>query len=418
MTASSLEFDPQLGTAAVGMTVNHFHKASRSDPPSLILRPAFQRNLVWNRQQQSFLIDSILRGLPVPELYVQTSTSADGTERLTVVDGQQRISTCIAFIDGGLRLDESDDLDPRWRGGTFGELEDALKARLRSFKFVVRDLPSAADDGVLREIFRRLNRTVEALEAQELRHAAYTGPFLELVERAGAAEALEDLGVFAPKDYLRRRNDEFVAEVLLAIDAGAFPNKKEGLDQLFLTYERRGLPEEKRQAMARRFGRAVTFVGAASSGLRRTRFRNKSDCYSLLVFLAKHAEHVGPAALDALMPMLAEFSDLVNEIKRQEAQGSSVDELTSSAAGSSAQSYLRSVERAASDRLSRVRRNEALEAVLGPILAQQPSKSLSVDDELWRLGGDDLEEPAVNESDADDRRAVQETLLVAEDPPA
>lgn len=417
MTSGSLEFDPQLATDATGMTINNFHKASKSDPPSLIVRPAFQRNLVWNRKQQSFLIDSILRGLPVPELYVQISTSADGSERLTVVDGQQRISACIAFIDGGLRLDESDDLDTRWRGKSFDELGDPLKARFRGFKFVVRDLPTSADEAVLREIFRRLNRTVEALEPQELRHAAFTGAFIQLVENASSAAALGDLGVFTPKDYLRRRNDEFVAEVLLAVDADAFPNKKEGLDQLFLTYERRGLPDDRRDDMARRFGRAVAFIEATKGALRRTRFRNKSDCYSLLVFLARDAEKLGVAdesLVDALVAKAVEFSDLVNAIKREEAQGRSIDALAAEPLGQTAQAYLRAVERAASDRLSRVRRDDAIQAILGPILEHQPLSALAAADQAWRLAGDDLEEPATDDLGLAGGRSLQEALLSEE----
>lgn len=402
MTPPALEFDPQLATEATGFTVNRFHGAAHTDPPSLILRPAFQRNLVWNLQQQSFLIDSILRGLPVPELYVQITTSADGSERLTVVDGQQRISTCVSFIDGTLRLDQSEDLDVRWRGSTFGELPEVLQARFRGFKFVVRDLPSSADDAVLREIFRRLNRTVEALEPQELRHAAYTGPFIKLVERGGSAAALNELGVFSPKDYLRRRNDEFVAEVLLAVDADAFPNKKEGLDLLFLTYERRGLPEAREQNISRRFGRALAFVEAAGPRLRRTRFKNKSDCYSLLVFLARNATQVGsdPLVADSIVSKLESFSSLVNQIKREEAEGRSVDALVATPMGGSAQSYLRSVERAASDRLSRVRRHEALTEVVAPSIETHHAQLLTSADEEWAIAGEELEEPSTDEDDS------------------
>lgn len=418
MTEGELEFDPQLATDATGKTINNFHRASKEDPTALILRPAFQRNLVWNRQQQSFLVDSILRGLPVPELYVQISTSAAGDERLIVVDGQQRISACIRFIDGDLRLDDSDDLDLRWRGKKFDELEDDLKARFRGFKFVVRDLPAKAHESVLREIFRRLNRTVEALGPQELRHAAYTGPFIGLVERAGLATSLSELGVFTPKDYLRRRNDEFVAEVLMAIDAGAFPNKKEGLDQLFLTFERRGFPEERECELSRRFGRAAAWVGVASGLLRKTRFRNKSDCYSLLVLLATEAEKLSldSTDVDDIVAELVSFSDFVNEIKKEEAQGRSIDALVERPMGAEALMYLRAVERAASDRLNRVRRNDALESVLKSLVISRPSTQLCSRDETWHLAGEDLEEPAVDEPSQDaDTRSVQETLLLDDD---
>ncbi|SPM42070.1 hypothetical protein Q075_04278 [Mycobacterium numidiamassiliense] len=413
MTGTSLFFDPQLSSDARGMTVNNFRQVDMSEISELILRPAFQRNLVWNPDQKSFLIDSILRGLPVPELYVQIVTSAEGAERLTVVDGQQRISTCLDFAEGRLRLGNSDDLDAGWRGKAFSELETDLKAKFLGFKFIVRELPISANDAVLREIFRRLNRTVEALVAQELRHAAFTGPFIQLVERGGAAAALSDLGVFTPKDYQRRRNDEFVAEALLAIDAKAFPNKKEGLDELFITFERRGVPSEQLSEMTRRFGRAVSFLDFGSAKLRKSRFRNKSDCYSLIVFLARNAENISTDEmnLDAIVDKLVDFSTLVNEIKRLEGKGQSVDELVSKPTGQEALSYLRAVERAASDRLSRVRRNEALKTLLKTDLAASPVRPLSESDEQWTRVEDQLEESADETDDDEERQTVQDSLL-------
>lgn len=411
-----LFFKPQLSSDATAMTVNHFRKARASESSELLLRPAFQRNLVWNDEQKSFLVDSILRGLPVPELYVQMDTSADGNERLTVVDGQQRISTCLSFTDDRLRLGNSEDLDPRWQGKLFSELEDDFKAKFLGFKFIVRELPATATDAVLREIFRRLNRTVEALVAQELRHAAYTGPFIQLVERGGAAAALNDLGVFTPQDYKRRRNDEFIAEVLMVIDAKAFPNKKEGLEELFSTFERRGIPAERLSEMTRRFGRSLSFVDLFSGQLRKTRFRNKSDCYSLLIFLARNAEHLSAdeAAFDSILDKLVDFSALVNEMKREEGQGRSIDKLVSEAHGSAALAYLRAVERAASDRLSRVRRHDSLEAVLGESVRALPVLSLSEADEEWNLVEDRLEEPVDESEDDQERQSVQISLLADE----
>jgi hypothetical protein len=413
VSTQELEFDPQLATDATGLTVNQFDRAAKTEPPSLVLRPAFQRNLVWNDTQKSFLVDSILRGLPVPELYIQTSTNAEGVERLVVVDGQQRISTCLHFLDGTFRLGSADDLDSRWSGKKFAELDDELKARFRGFKFIVRNLPAKADEGVLREIFRRLNRTVEALEAQELRHAAYTGRFLELVERAGAAEALEELGVFSPKDYLRRRNDEFVAEILLAVDASAFPNKKEGLDELFLTYERRGLDAERERDMAQRFGRAAKFIGLTAERLRKTRFRNKSDCYSLMTYLARNAEKLplDVDAVDAVVESLTQFSSKVNALKRAEAQVGSDADAPSVPADDAVTSYLRAVERAASDRLSRVRRHESLDSILSAHLRGQSGDLMEAGDQVWPLAGQDVEEPSVDDSTEFASATAQRALL-------
>jgi hypothetical protein len=368
--------------------------------------------LVWNEQQRSFLIDSILRGLPVPEIYVQTETSADGEERTIVVDGQQRISACIEFINGDLRLVGDEDFDEQWRNRKFAELDEALRRRFRRYELIARKLPNV-DDSVLREIFRRLNQTVEALEPQELRHAAYTGPFLHLVETAAAHTMLAEMGVFSAKDYLRRRNDEFMAEVAFAIISRAYPNKKDGLDEIFLTYERHGVPTGVVEDLERRFGRVFLQLEPIAGQLRRTRFRNKSDFYSLFVFLAKEAEFLPlpVSAQEGFVQKTRDFSTRVNAIKKEEAEGRSIDSLVGDPLGIEAVKYLRAVERAASDRLNRVRREEDLRAVLTPALSAGTSNSLNASDSAWRSSVAALEVEDDDAPDEDERKHTQEMLL-------
>jgi hypothetical protein len=403
-----VEFADQIASTVSNTTINQFQKWLREG--SLVLRPPFQRNLVWNDSQRAFLIDSILRGLPVPEVYVQTRTSAEGEESVTVVDGQQRISACLAFLHGELRLSNDEEFDGRWRSKTFKELHPDLQERFRGYELLVRKLPKL-EEPVLREIFRRLNRTVEPLVAQELRHAAYTGPFISFVERAGAHPVLGEVGVFTARDYLRRRSDELMSEIAFAVSSKAFPNKKEGLENLFLTYEKQGIPDEVLEDLIRRFGRVYVQLEPIAGRVRRTRFRNKSDFYSLFIALARNAEQLPlPEDGDDLADRLREFSDRVNDIKREEGEQRPLDDLISDEIGKAAIRYLRAVERAASDRLSRVRRNEALlSAVIGPAVAAGPSGDLSPEDDAWF----DSTEAEVAEDEGEDGDDEEETLVVA-----
>ena len=48
--------------------ISWFKKAS--DAGELEMSPPFQRNPVWTDRQKSFLIDSILNGYPIPEIYM------------------------------------------------------------------------------------------------------------------------------------------------------------------------------------------------------------------------------------------------------------------------------------------------------------------------------------------------------------
>ncbi|WP_167138503.1 DUF262 domain-containing protein [Diaminobutyricimonas sp. TR449] len=406
MSSSSLEFNVQVAAGTANMTVNNFVNADAAG--TLILRPLFQRNLVWDREQQSFLVDSILRGLPVPEVYVQSTTSADGDEQTLVVDGQQRISTCLRFVHGELRLTASDDLDDRWKGRTFSELQDPLKQRFRSFELVVRKLPQV-EDAVLREIFRRLNKTVEPLEPQELRHAAVTGPFIGFIETLASQPMFGEVGVFSARDYLRRRNDEFMAEVIFAIYAGAYPNKKEGIDEFFLTFDGESANATDLELLARTMGRVMAQLESIAGDIRRTRFRNKSDFYSLLVTMAQYAERLpldGSQTI-GLRDALIEFSNRVNDTKKYEGQaGASGDAVSFD---DPATRYLRAVERAASDRLSRVRRQEALEEVIGSILADGTRIALDSSDSGWMVAGVDDSDAPTEEERSQSRRLILET---------
>lgn len=76
-----------------------YYKAGR-----LELRPPFQRKPVWTNKQRSFLVESILMDVPIPEVYVQVTQAEDGTEQYGVVDGQQRLRTILQFV--GIESDE------------------------------------------------------------------------------------------------------------------------------------------------------------------------------------------------------------------------------------------------------------------------------------------------------------------------
>ena len=50
--------------------------------------------------RKAYLIDTILNGLPIPELYMQDVGNEEGDERHIVVDGQQRVRAVLDFVQG------------------------------------------------------------------------------------------------------------------------------------------------------------------------------------------------------------------------------------------------------------------------------------------------------------------------------
>src|SRR5665213_1338499 len=63
----------------------------------LELNPAFQRRSVWNPKAKSYLIDTILRGKPIPKVFLRQKINVTTrTSIREVVDGQQRLRTILS----------------------------------------------------------------------------------------------------------------------------------------------------------------------------------------------------------------------------------------------------------------------------------------------------------------------------------
>ena len=72
---------------------------------SLQISPKFQRRPVWLELERSELISTILLCLPFPEVYIQSVLDTNtGQEQYVVVDGQQRITSILMFIDNEVAL--------------------------------------------------------------------------------------------------------------------------------------------------------------------------------------------------------------------------------------------------------------------------------------------------------------------------
>ena len=95
----------------------------------LEIKPPFQRRPVWTPKQKCYLIETILLNLPIPEIYVQRSVTADGEETFAIVDGQQRVRSVLRFIGSETDEEERNSTDSLWtsliphRNGSDGPLQ-------------------------------------------------------------------------------------------------------------------------------------------------------------------------------------------------------------------------------------------------------------------------------------------------------
>jgi len=324
-------------------SVAWLHKRYIAD--ELQLKAPFQRNPVWTTKQKSFLIDTILRGYPIPELYMQEFTDAHGNDVYVVVDGQQRLRACEDFIAGAFKINRDD--TPEWADMTFDELSEDHRKRVYSYNFVVRILPDMPEPE-LRSMFARLNRNTVALNRQELRHATYWGEFITCVEGLSDDDEWSHFAVFSANDVRRMLDVEFISELVIGYLHGV-QNKKDSLDDWCQAYEEEF---EERASIESLFRDVLGELRACIPHYGVTRWRKKSDFYTLFLVFAAVRNQL-PFASDvrtSIGESLTQFaSDVDRFLSSPDEQGNVSD---------SVKRYSVAVERAASDLANRRKRRD------------------------------------------------------------
>jgi Protein of unknown function DUF262/HNH endonuclease len=150
----------------------------------LIVQPDFQRLFVWDAKKSSRLLESALLDIPLPVIYL--AEEKDGRE--FVIDGQQRLTSFFAFIDGKFPNGSDFKLTglkayPELNGKKYVELEDSYQDKLRYYKIRTITFSRDSDSKLKFDIFERLNTGAVSLNDQELRNCVYQGPYNKLLKK-------------------------------------------------------------------------------------------------------------------------------------------------------------------------------------------------------------------------------------------
>ncbi len=204
----------------------------------VVIIPGFQRNFVWDIKRASRLIESIIVGLPVPQIFLYEQ----GRDKYLVIDGQQRLMSIYYFVkekfprkerlptlrsmlqgqstipegllqdseyfgDFRLNLPENVSEQPnQFHGRLYSTLDDDHQRSfyLRTIRnIVVRQVAPAGDDAMY-EIFNRLNSGGMNLTPQEIRRCMFDSKFYDLLYLTNTEERWRSLvGAQVPDIHMK-----------------------------------------------------------------------------------------------------------------------------------------------------------------------------------------------------------------------
>lgn len=192
----------------------------------LDIQPEFQRDVVWTSPDQTRFIDSLIKQLPIPSMCFALDYK---DQKWIVIDGLQRISTIIKFLEGGAwRLSQLDDIDQNISGKSVATIKTS-KDSLHEYYTRVENLTlpitvlrcnfsKASHLEYLFTIFHRLNTGGMKLNNQEIRNCIYGGKFNSLLRALDSLPAWRRINKMRGNNTYRFAKQELILRFFAFMD--------------------------------------------------------------------------------------------------------------------------------------------------------------------------------------------------------
>ena len=186
-----------------------FELKRRKDRGDIDLQPPYQRKEVWTTVKKSKLIESVLRSIPIPAIYL--AEKRDGTKE--VIDGQQRLLAFCTFLDNQFELNKLPVLKPLI-GRKFKQLEPQDKRKIEDYQMNVFIVKKESHPDIKFDVFQRINQGATMLNAQELRQCIYRGEGIELIRRMASNSDFKSVIERSAVQVKRSKDEELVLRFL------------------------------------------------------------------------------------------------------------------------------------------------------------------------------------------------------------
>lgn len=274
------------------------------------LEPPYQRKPAWKRKQRLLLLSSLFNGIPIPALIFHKHFNEQSQKLIyDVLDGKQRIETILHFIELKTLRDEDtlrvEFVNPQTNKKDYLYYNELVSKKVNEEyenileKFWTYELPVIEYEGELsdifgrnvstKDVFVRINSTGSPLKLHEIRHANRSGPFFDLGNRLEMKYTklfTQKWKIASKADVARYLLHEFILELCTAINLGNYSDRRKKLDELLSQHS---WTKRETAYVLKQFNRIISWIKNIfpNDSIRHTRFRNKSDFYSLFIVLLK-----------------------------------------------------------------------------------------------------------------------------------
>ena len=342
----------------------------------LILGPKFQRGSVWKPSDRTKLMDTIIRGYPIPAIFLYRRKNAKGKIVYDVIDGKQRLETLFLFMGIMPRVEGNNysvkltkTVDGRDIKETISWKSLPPKTRNSILQCAIPVIYVTGSNDVISEIFVRINTRGKRLTRAEIFDTLYADrPFWKSIDRLASelAPLLQEKGVFKKDRIIRKEHVSLLSEIALAVYKDASVQDKKRAVELMM--EENPISGVSLPRTIRETDEAVRWVckyllpDKGSS-----RFSKVSDFYSLVVLVARFMRRNCGAVLNEdtaaeAKNILRLFGILVDKLRQQQR-----DIRVKMSMSEQVRDYLLSVQANSDGLHQRTVRNRILDGLLHPV---------------------------------------------------
>lgn len=263
-----------------GMSVQEAYRLYRDG--KLLVNRRYQRKLVWTQKEKELLVESIMKGFPIPLILLAAVPKEAGEGKYEIVDGVQRLNAIFSFIENAFGI-----------GGRYFDVKEFTRAKLVAdqglfscvsgdtlllsqkecadvldYQLAITIYPATGENDVT-DVFGRINSGGRQLSNQEKRQAGVITPFTEMVRKIASelrGDASKELlllsempeisiesrrarqaygltaeeifwcrqGILSSSDLRDSEDEEMIADIAVSILKGQpFARSRDSLDELY-----------------------------------------------------------------------------------------------------------------------------------------------------------------------------------------